>query len=67
MGLTQANGGCKLVCNSYGREVMKMSEEGKVYVCEVCGAEVEVIKKTVPDPKCPTMSCCEKEMKEKAE
>ncbi|MBU2445583.1 MAG: hypothetical protein KJ666_08430 [Bacteroidetes bacterium] len=44
-----------------------MTEEGKTYLCEMCGAEVRVIKKTVPDPKCPTLTCCGKEMKEKAE
>jgi len=43
-----------------------MAEEGKTYVREMCGAEVRVIKKTVQDPKCPTLTCCEKEMKEKA-
>jgi DNA-directed RNA polymerase subunit RPC12/RpoP len=42
-----------------------MAEEGKTYVCEKCGAEVEVTKKTVPDPNCPTLTCCGKEMKEK--
>ena len=36
-----------------------MAEEGKTYVCEMCGAELKVIKKPVPDPK------CGKEMKEK--
>jgi len=47
------------------KEVFKMVEEGKTYVCEMCGAEVKVIKKPVPDPKCPTLTCCGKEMKEK--
>jgi rubrerythrin len=47
------------------KEVFKMAEEGKTYVCEMCGAEVKVIKKPVPDPKCPTLTCCGKEMKEK--
>lgn len=42
-----------------------MAEEGKTYICESCKAEVKVIKKTAPDPKCPTLTCCEKEMKEK--
>lgn len=41
-----------------------MAEEGETYVC---GAEVKVIKKPVPDPKCPTLTCCGKEMEEKAE
>ncbi len=44
-----------------------MAEEGKTYVCEMCGAEVKVIKKPVPDPKCLTLTCCGKEMKEKTE
>lgn len=44
-----------------------MADEGKTYLCEMCGAEVKVIKKPVPDPKCPTLTCCGKEMKEKAE
>lgn len=44
-----------------------MAEEGKTYVCEMCGAEVKVIKKTVQDPKCPTLTCYGKEMEEKAE
>jgi len=39
--------------------------EGKTYVCEMCGAEVKVIKKPVADPKCPTLICSGKEMKEK--
>lgn len=43
----------------------KMAEEGKIYFCEMCKAEVQVIKKTVPDPKCPTLTCCGKDMKEK--
>jgi SAM-dependent methyltransferase len=38
--------------------------EGKVYLCEMCGAEVKILKKPVPDPKCPTLLCCGKEMKE---
>ena len=42
-----------------------MPEEGKTYVCEMCGSEVKVIKKTTTDPKCPTLTCCGKEMKEK--
>lgn len=42
-----------------------MAKEGEMYICEVCGAEVGVVKKTVPDPKCPTLTCCGKEMKEK--
>jgi len=33
-----------------------MAEEGKTYVCEICGSEVKVIKKTVADPKCPTLT-----------
>ena len=49
------------------KEVIKMAEEGKTYVCEMCEAEVKVIKKPVPDPKCPTLTCCGKEMKEKKE
>jgi len=47
--------------------VEKMAEEGKTYVCEMCGAEVKVIKKPAPDPNCPTLTCCGKEMKEKKE
>lgn len=43
----------------------KMAEEGKTYLCKVCGAEVSVIKKPAPDPKCPTLICCGKDMKEK--
>ncbi len=27
-----------------------MAEEGKIYTCETCGAEVKVIKKTAQDP-----------------
>jgi len=46
--------------------VLKMVAEGKTYVCEGCGSEVMVIKKTVPDPKCPTLTCCGKEMKLKS-
>lgn len=49
------------------KEVFKMVEEGKTYVCEMCGAEVKVIKKPAPDPNCPTLTCCGKEMKEKKE
>jgi rubrerythrin len=45
--------------------VLKIAIEGKTYICEMCGAEVKVIKKSVPDPKCPTFTCCGKEMKEK--
>ncbi len=47
------------------KEVRKMAEEGKIYFCEMCKAEVQVIKKTVPDPKCPTLTCCGRDMKEK--
>ncbi|MFQ6031513.1 MAG: hypothetical protein ACE5K2_01215 [Candidatus Zixiibacteriota bacterium] len=53
--------------NQKRRRCLEMAEEGKMYVCEMCGAEVKVIKKTVPDPKCPTLTCCGKEMKEKTE
>ncbi len=42
-----------------------MATEGKTYIREMCGSEVKVIEKTVPDSKCPTLICCGKEMKEK--
>lgn len=42
-----------------------MADEGKVYLCGTCGAEVKIIKKPVQGPKCPTLLCCGKEMKEK--
>ena len=35
-----------------------MPSEGSVYLCGTCGAEVEIIKKPVEDPKCPTLLCC---------
>lgn len=43
-----------------------MDTEGNVYLCEMCGAEVSVIKKPVQDPKCPTLLCCGKPMTAKA-
>jgi len=42
-----------------------MTEEGKNYICKICGAEVMVVRKTVPDPKCPALSCCGKQMQQK--
>jgi DNA-directed RNA polymerase subunit RPC12/RpoP len=42
-----------------------MPEQSKTYVCAVCGAEVAVLKKTVADPQCPTLTCCGQEMEEK--
>ena len=39
-----------------------MSVEPNLYVCRSCGAEVKIIRKTVPDPKCPTLLCCGKPM-----
>jgi rubrerythrin len=42
-----------------------MVKESNTYICEVCGAEVKVIKKPSQHPKCPTLTCCGKEMKEK--
>ena len=36
--------------------------ENKVYYCARCGAEVQVLKKPVQDPKCPTLLCCGKPM-----
>jgi SAM-dependent methyltransferase len=39
-----------------------MDGEGRAYLCEMCGAEVEIIKKPVRDPKCPTLICCGKPM-----
>jgi len=39
-----------------------MVEEGKTYICSMCKSEVKVIKKTAADPKCPTLTCCGKEM-----
>jgi predicted nucleic acid-binding Zn ribbon protein len=44
-----------------------MPSEGKVYLCDKCGAEVNVLKKPAEDPKCPTLLCCGKDMKEKEE
>ncbi len=42
-----------------------MVDEGNAYFCEICGAEVKIIKKPVQDPKCPTLLCCGKPMKAK--
>jgi hypothetical protein len=42
-----------------------MVKEGKTYICEGCGAEVRVIKKPSQHSKCPSLTCCGKEMKEK--
>ena len=44
-----------------------MTEEGKSYICEICGAEVKVVRKTVSDPNCPTLTCCGKPMQQKAQ
>jgi len=41
-----------------------MVKEGKTYICEACGAEVKVVKKPSQHPKCPSLTCCGKEMKE---
>ncbi len=35
-----------------------MDTEGNVYHCARCGAEVQILKKPVQDPKCPTLLCC---------
>jgi len=35
-----------------------MDTEGNVYDCARCGAEVQILKKPVQDPKCPTLLCC---------
>jgi hypothetical protein len=43
-------------------ETQVMSIEPNLYVCRLCGAEVKIIRKTVPDPKCPTLFCCGKLM-----
>lgn len=42
-----------------------MVSEGKSYICETCKSEVLVVKKTVADPNCPTLTCCGKVMSEK--
>lgn len=39
--------------------------EENLYSCEMCGAEVKIVKKTVEDPNCPTLLCCGKPMKAK--
>lgn len=44
-----------------------MVGEGKIYVCEMCKSEVKIIKKPAPDPKCPTLICCGKDMEEMLE
>ncbi len=42
-----------------------MDTEDNVYHCARCGAEVQILKKPVQDPKCPTLLCCGKPMTEK--
>jgi SAM-dependent methyltransferase len=39
-----------------------MSAEGSAYFCRICGAEVKINKKSVRDPKCPTLLCSGKPM-----
>ena len=37
-----------------------MATEGKTYICEMCGSEVKVIKKTVPYLNAPLLYAVEK-------
>lgn len=44
-----------------------MTDEGKNFICEICGAEVLIVRKTVSDPNCPSLICCSKRMQQKAQ
>lgn len=44
-----------------------MIENGESYICGICNAEVKIIRKTVSDPNCPTLTCCGKQMQQKVQ
>lgn len=48
-------------------EVSEMTEDDKSYICDICNAEVKIVRKTVSDPNCPTLTCCGKQMQQKVQ